>query len=672
MRARISQTLSEWKIRKRFVADSLSRSRHFTNTHQETDMTRHFPALPLYAALLSAGLLAGCTAPGRINVVSIQPLASGLDAKNRIMPGAQAAFEVRIKDKDGKVFSTSDNSLSWDDLTITAANASFDRASGKLTFRQDVGQTPDSRYQINVTYKHAPEIKGVLSVQPDWALILGPAPDQVASLSVTLEGYKDGDRMSPGISVPLKVEVKDLEGRYFGLGDTRNPLPIERLDIETQNMDFSRQNLSLSSGNDKKATEGVGYGVSVKYRGNPVQTYTARFQPDFQLVEGPDAKDVQDIFFGEQTLKVTSAIPGFSVPLQFQVKDKEGRIYTYPRPGNQPTMPANKIRIIGENLVFNETSNQLQLKNSYQGMVGKAYKVFATYEGRDDIVTSHTIQPDFLHGLPLMENHAIELIGGKGGDGRGGQNGSNGPNGSASPVGLGGSGASGTDGTHGGPGRNGQHGPAIQVLSQEVRTLDGQHRLALVEVTGPGQSPKYYLRQLNERPLQVTSIGGAGGDGGNAGNGGNGGNGGDGKYGGGSGGRGGNGGNGGNGANGGNGGKVLVLVSTPDMETAFIPLSQGGEGGKGGEGGVGGKGGSAGSILYAKDAASGNNTSSGSSPAQPIPLAATGSEGSSGANGAYGVPGNRGDDGAVEIRVDQKAGDVIRRAPKSLVENVLY
>jgi hypothetical protein len=53
-------------------------------------------------------------------------------------------------------------------------------------------------------------------------------------------------------------------------------------------------------------------------------------------------------------------------------------------------------------------------------------------------------------------------------------------------------------------------------------------------------------------------------------------------------------------------------------------------------------------------------------------LAATGSEGSSGANGAYGVPGNRGDDGVVEIRVDPKAGDVIRRAPKSLVENVLY
>jgi hypothetical protein len=631
-------------------------------------MHPHFTALPLYVALLGAGLLSGCVTNGQINVASIQPIASGLDAKQRIVPGKSTAFEVRIKDKEGKVFSTSDNSLSWDDLEITATNASFDRASGKLTFRQDIGQLPESRYKINVTYKPAPDIKGELSVLPDWAMLLGPAPGEVASMLVGVEGFKDGDRMAPGLSLPLKIEVKDIDGRYFGLGDAKHALPIERLDIETVNMDFSRQNLSLSGSTDKKALEGAGYGVTVKYRGNPIHAYTARFQPDFQLIEGPDAKNVQDLYFGDATLKVTSAVPGSQIPLQFQIKDRDGRVYTYPRQGNQPTLLASRMRIIGENLSYDEATSQLKLNDNYAAMVGKTYKLFATYEGRDDMVTSHVIQPDLLHGLPLMEGHAIELQGNKGSDGRAGQNGSSGPNGSASPVGLGGAGASGTDGTHGGPGRNGQHGPSIQVLSQEVRTLDGQNRLALIEVTGPGQSPKYFLRQLNDRPLQITSIGGAGGDGGNAGNGGRGGNGGDGKYGGGSGGRGGNGGNGGNGSNGGNGGKVLVLVSTPDMETAFIPLSQGGEGGKGGDGGVGGKGGAAGSILAAQPEAS----SQGNSNAQQVPLAATGSEGSSGANGAYGVPGNRGDDGSVEIRVDQKAGDVIRRAPKSLVENVLY
>ena len=631
-------------------------------------MKRRFTVPQLFAALMIAGLLAGCTTPGRINVASIQPIAGGLDAKQRVVPGKQVPLEVRLRDKDGKVYSTSDNSLAWDDLEIVASNATFDRASGKITFLRDISQSPDSRYKINVVHKHAPDIKGVLTVAPDWALILGPAAADVASMQVAVEGFKDGDRMAPGLVLPLKVEVKDNEGRYFGLGDASNNLPIERLDIETVNMDFSRQNLTLSGINDRKSVEGVGYGVTVRYRGNPIQAYTARFQPDFQLVEGPDAKDVQDIYFGEPTAKVATAIPGAVVPLQFHVKDREGRVYTYPRQGNQPTLLASKMRIIGENLVYDEAASQLKLSGGYQAMVGKAYKVFATYEGRDDMVTSHVIQPDFLRGLPLMENHVIELKGNKGADGRAGQNGSDGPNGSASPVGLGGAGASGTDGTHGGPGRNGQHGPSIQVLSQEVRTLDGQSRLALIEVTGPGQSPKYFLRQLNERPLEITSIGGAGGDGGNAGNGGNGGNGGDGKYGGGSGGRGGNGGNGGNGSNGGNGGKVLVLVSTPDMETAFVPLSRGGEGGKGGDGGIGGKGGSAGSILVIKK--EGENKESSTS--QQVPLAATGSEGSSGANGAYGVPGNSGDDGLVEIRVDQKAGDVIRRAPKSLVENVLY
>jgi hypothetical protein len=626
-----------------------------------------FPALPLYVALLGVGLLAGCSTPGGINAVSLQPIASGVDAKNRIAPGKETAFEVRIMDKAGKTFSTSDNSLSWEDLEITAANASFDRASSKLTFGQDIGQTPDSRYKILVTYKPVPDIKGELSIVPDWALILGPAASDVASMFVAVDGFKDGDRMAPGQILPLKVEVKDNEGRYFGLGDSKNNLPIERLDIETVNMDFSRQNFTLSGINDRKTVEPAGYSVSVKYRGNPIQSYTARFQPDFQLVEGPDAKDVQDIYFGEATATVTSAIPGSVVPLQFQVKDTAGRVYSYPRQGNNPTLLPGKMRIIGENLTYDAAGSQLKLKDSYQAMVGKSYKLFATYEGRDDIVSSHVIQPDFLNGLPLMESHIIELRGNKGSDGRPGQNGSHGANGSVSPVGLGGAGASGTDGTHGGPGRNGQHGPSIQVLAQEIRTLDGQKRLSLIEVTGPGQAPKYYMRQLNERPLEISSIGGGGGDGGVAGNGGNGGNGGDGKYGGGSGGRGGNGGNGGNGSNGGNGGKVLVLVSTPDMETAFVPLSRGGEGGKGGDGGIGGKGGSAGSILYAQTESDkqSNNT-------QQVQFAATGSEGSSGANGAYGVPGNNGDDGAVEIRVDQKAGDVIRRAPKSLVENVLY
>ncbi len=630
-------------------------------------MHPHFTALPLYVALLSVGLLAGCTSPGGINAVSLQPIASGLDAKNRIAPGKETAFEVRIKDKAGKTFSTSDNSLSWDDLEITAANASFDRSSSKLTFGQDVGQTPDSRYKIRVTYKPAPDIKGELSIVPDWALILGPAASEVASMFVAVDGFKDGDRMAPGQILPLKVEVKDNEGRYFGLGDSKNNLPIERLDIETVNMDFSRQTFTLSGINDRKTVEPAGYSVSVKYRGNPIQTYSARFQPDFQLVEGPDAKDVQDINFGEATATVTSAIPGSVVPLQFQVKDRDGRVYTYPRQGNQATLLPSKMRIIGENVQYDEAGMQFKLNENHQAMVGKIYKVFATYEGRDDIVSSHVIQPDFLHGLPLMESHVIELRGNKGSDGRPGQNGSHGANGSVSPVGLGGAGASGTDGTHGGPGRNGQHGPSVQLLAQEVRTLDGQKRLSLIEVTGPGQAPKYFLRQLNERPLEISSIGGGGGDGGAAGNGGNGGNGGDGKFGGGSGGRGGNGGNGGNGSNGGNGGKVRVLVSTPDMETAFVPLSRGGEGGKGGDGGIGGKGGSAGSILYAQPEADKQSNN-----VQQVPLAATGSEGSSGANGAFGVPGNNGDDGSVEIRVDQKAGDVIRRAPKSLVENILY
>ena len=633
-------------------------------------MNRHFSLAPLCAALLGAALLSGCLNTGRIKVATIEPVAVGLDARNRIVPGERTQFEVRIKDKDGKVYSTADSSLSWDDLDVAVTGATLDRSSGELTFLRDVGQEPESRYNVSVTYKPDPEIKGELQVQPDWAPVLGPRPDDVAGMNISLDGYKNGDFLAPGLPVRLTVQVMDKEGRAFLLGGKQNKLPVERLDIATENMDFSRTALTFTGVNDKQATAGQGYQITIKYSGNPDYIYTAALTPDYKSLEGPAPADVQDISFGEATFKVKTAVPGALVPIQFQVKDREGRVYVYPREGHLPTVLPGKIRIIGENLSYEESSHNLKMSSKYQPMVGKTYRVFATYEGRDDLVASHVIEPDLLNGLPLMETDIVELHGKKGSNGRYGQTGSIGPNGTTSPVGLGGAGASGTDGTHGGPGRNGQNGPAIQVLAQEVRTLDGVSRLTLLELTGPGMAPKYYLRKLAGRPLQVTSIGGIGGDGGSAGDGGDGGNGGDGKYGGGSGGRGGNGGNGGNAGNGGNGGKVMIMVSTPDMETAFIPLSQGGEGGKGGDGGKGGKGGTAGAILTINQ----DSSSSGSreSSNQPLQLAATGSEGSSGANGAYGVPGNRGDDGNVEVRVDQKAVDIIRRAPPSLIENVLY
>jgi hypothetical protein len=274
-----------------------------------------------------------------------------------------------------------------------------------------------------------------------------------------------------------------------------------------------------------------------------------------------------------------------------------------------------------------------------------------------------------LHELPIMEAQTIEFKGNPGSPGRIGQNGSSGTNGQSSSIGLGGAGAAGIDGMHGSPGGDGLKGPNVQVLAHEVRTLDGDRRLLLIEATSSDQTPRYFLRPLNAPPLRIATMGGVGGDGGNGGNGGNGGHGGDGKFGGGSGGRGGNGSNGGIGGNGGSGGKLIILVSNPDLQTALFPVSVGGEGGRGGGFGQGGKGGSAGSILAPPP----NKKSGGwfsSSESTAIPLAATGSEGSQGAYGLDGVPGKRGDDGIVEIRVDEKAADVLRRVPKNLIEQV--
>lgn len=613
-----------------------------------------------------AMLLAGCasTSGVRIEGGRMEIIVADHQAGSRIKPGTVVALEVRITDAEGKQATTRDNSLGWVDLAVSGTNAKVGGAGQSIEFLADRAGFVGDAYQITVFHKKFPKVRQQIALRPDWAAVLGPDPENVRSLKFALPEAPDGTPLIPLNPYKVVVEVVDDEGRIFSTDPApgvSSGLPLDRLVIARSNLEFDAQRMVVQGAMDEIKVNAEGYTLKVAYRGRPEMAQERRFAADLAALIGPDPANVAELRLDPVTSDVKTAVPGTEVTFKLSVVDKAGRAYYFPRQANKPTFLSNRLRVLGENLRFDDKKSVLLLRDSYQQMVGKRYRMIAVYEGRDDLPLVHVIEPDMLSGLPLMSEGALDFVGTSGVHGRDGTNGSGGAYGNTNPHGIGGSGASGTDGTSGGHGRNGQHGPAIQVLAHEVRTVDGRNRLALIEVTGPGMVPKYFLRPLAAGPLQITSQGGKGGNGGAGGDGGDGARGGDGRVGGGSGGSGGRGGNGGNGGTGGNGGRVMVLVSNTDLESVFVPLSRAGEGGLGGDGGKGGRGGSAGLILATAKEIDSKGLA-----------ASTGSEGSNGSNGSFGMPGNQGNDGSVEIRLEGRAADVVRRAPNSLTRNVLF
>ena len=208
-------------------------------------------------------------------------------------------------------------------------------------------------------------------------------------------------------------------------------------------------------------------------------------------------------------------------------------------------------------------------------------------------------------------------------------------------------------------------GPNLRVLAREVRTIDAQTRLVLFEVRAPGTRPEYYVRTIDAPPVTIVTHGGTGGTGGDGGGGGNGGDGGDGYYSG-DGGDGGNAGGGGDGGDGGNGGTLNLILTTHELEKAFILDSQGGAGGSGGQEGLAGQPGIPGSV---DEWTTGDEVK----PPKDAPPPEVGAYGNEGNIGYTGRSGHDGLPGMVELSVDEsQASALVRRVPEEIREVVLY
>ncbi|MBM3555913.1 MAG: hypothetical protein FJX47_10210 [Alphaproteobacteria bacterium] len=574
------------------------------------------------------------------------------DAHDRVRPGATVDLKIEVRDEDGVVHKAGAPMLPAKDLVVTAKNADFDPAKMQLTLSPDFDRVGlGGTYEVTVALREHPAFAVTKTYKADWAVIRGPEPGDVASFSAEIEGVRQGETLIPGRAYNLLVKLTDGTGREFTNAGGMRTIPGARLEFTVANMAVEQNGRIVRPFREKARVSGNEFAVEVGYKGRATGTQKLAYPVDFATVEGPEPRDVASIQIIGGLSGQARFAPGENSRLDVMVTDTKGRRFATAQAQGVYELPRARLAVRrADNLAIDQGTGAVRFNDDYRSLVGKTFGIEIAYVGRQDAAAVFQAPPDFVKALPFM---TANDLGAQGEAGRGGNDGSAG---ASSGSGRGGSGR---DGARGG---TGTRGPNIRVMAQEVRAMDGQTRLALIEVRVTGQEPKYYLRRQGGQPLKVVSVGGRGGKGGGGGQGGNGG---DGGFTTGSnprsGGDGGDGGSGGEGGRGGDGGAIEALISTPDLERVFVLDSQGGPGGDGGSPGFGGRGGSGGTGMQRIQM----GTTSFNMPV----FGSAGGPGSMGSNGPRGDVGNPGQTG---IKVDEGANDIARRAPRDLTRFLLF
>ena len=565
------------------------------------------------------------------------------------------------------------------DLSVEVKGGTYDAATGEIRFSAERAQIPAEGYEVVIV--HTDGARAVQRFRPDFARIDGPDPGDVVWFDISLQWLKDGSlypiaedtALIPGEEYRLYIEADDRDGRRFNSADDGFPIPAKRVELTLTGFAASGRNEYGLFARHGLGADQATYGIRAVYGGGegPVKTLSFRFDP--AISEGPDAGMIDQLgILGDLALDDPIS-PGAVKQLKIRVTDTFGRIWTLGLEGrgshltNEFPLPLSRLEIGVEHATYDPGTSNVHFSADARAMLGKEYRITARYAGEAGLEVQKSYAPDFLSIVPLMEEDELTYTGLPGREGREGRDGQQGSRGNDSNrvLGRGGSGRPGGHGTAGQNGARGSPGPNLRVIAREVRTLDARERLVLFEVRAPGMRPEYYVRSIDAPPVTIVTRGGTGGTGGNGGSGGNGGNGGDGYYSG-DGGDGGNAGGGGDGGDGGNGGTINLILTTHELEKAFVFDSQGGAGGAGGEEGVAGQPGIPGSV---------DNWAAGGDVKIPkeAPPPEVGAYGNEGNIGYTGRPGHDGLPGLVELSVDEsQASALVRRVPEEIREVTLH
>lgn len=630
------------------------------------------------AGVLVLGIAAGCAAPSVVENVGFDVVT----AENRTMapdslmrPGARVRVDrIRLTDSQG----ASRQPETAGEVSVEVRGGAYDAATGEIVFSDDRGAVPPEGYEVTVI--HPDGARSVQRFKADFALVDGPDAPDVESFRIALLWRQDGTPyeipegtpLIPGEEYEIRAVATDVHGRKFASMDPNYPLPPDRLEMTLTG--FTRVDpgtTGLIARSDIGAPR-ASYEVAAVYGGDTRHAGTLSFPFDPAIAGGPDPEAVAGLEMSGGLAGGDPMRPGAVEPLQVRVTDMHGRTWVLGLAGrgshldHEYPLPFSRLTVETEHVDYAPSASEVRFNADARAMLGQEYRITVRYGDDPRLTLDRTFAPDFLSIVPLMAEDELGYAGtgGRAGrDGRDGQQGSRG-NDSARVLGRAGDGRAGGHGTSGQNGARGSPGPNLRIIAREVRTIDARERLVLFEVRAPGVRPEYYIRSIDAPPVTIVSNGGPGGRGGGGGHGGEGGNGGDGYYSG-DGGDGGNAGGGGDGGDGGNGGTINLILTTHELEKAFVLDSRGGAGGLGGEEGRAGQPGIPGSVdSWTADDDKQN---------KDLPPPEVGAYGNEGNIGYTGRAGHDGLPGMVQLAVDEtQAAALVRRVPQSLQDVILY
>ena len=640
-------------------------------------MAGHAGGRTVVAALVLALAAAGCATTSVVEDVRfamVTPQDGTKPPDSLMRPGTTLKVgQVTLTDAQG----TTRAPETPGEISVEVKGGTYDAQTGEVTFSKDPNAVPPEGYEVAVV--HADGARSVQRFKPDFALILGPSPEDVRSFRIgliwrengTVYSIEEGTPLIPGEEYELRAVADDVHGRKFTSTDSNYPIPAERIEMTLTGLRPTGSNDNRLLAEDSVAPE-ARYAVAARYGGVSTHVGTLSFPFDAAIAEGPEPDAVAGIEFVGDLAAESSISPGAVKNLQVRIFDAAGRSWTLGLEGrgshvsNEFSLPRSRLVVQAENVAYGTASSEVRFNEDARAMLGKEYRVLVRYADDPRLEVENTYAPDFLSIVPLMETDELPhagVAGRAGREGRDGQQGSRG-NDSARVLGRAGDGRAGGHGTSGQNGARGSPGPNLRIIAREVRTIDARERLVLFEVRAPGVRPQYYIRSIDAPPVMIVTRGGAGGPGGAGGNGGEGGNGGDGYYSGDSG-DGGNAGAGGDGGDGGNGGTMNLILTTHELEKAFVLDSQGGVGGSGGEEGTSGQPGIPGSVD--------NWTATDDNKNKDLPPPEMGAYGNEGNIGYTGRAGHDGLPGLVQLAVDEtQAAALVRRVPQDLQKVILY
>lgn len=602
-----------------------------------------------------------------------------------LVPGQPIRMTVSVTDMNGHLHTDAQESFDPSLMSVQTTFVEYNRSSRTITPEADPQKVAGGRYKITVQYGH---LKVTKTYAADFAVILGPAPEEVVDLSVALGEEGAPQFLIPGRRVKLHVSVTDVKGRVFRTDGGHLKLPLSRIQVAAEGMVWEPRDLTFMPDDNFEQMRGRTYKVSVHYQDRPDLTDTKTAVPDFASLRGPEPADISSLAVTVGDVgDLATLSPGAKVPLKVTVTDVYGREFSTVQ--GTKKLPKDRLKVEASHINYDPGTFVLHCEPNAKKMIGETFSVTVSYHGRDDLRVTKTLAPDFLGSVKHLFLSGNELVfsGKPGGPGKPGNSGRDGHNGrdNLGEYQSGGQGESGINGDSGGPGQNGWAGPRVQASATLVDSLDGKERLILLSVVAGAGSPQYVLRRLSDPPLRIVSTGGSGGGGGVGGNGGKGGKGGDG-FNSGSGGNGGDGGTGGQGGSGGPGGEIELIVPIQELRDNFLLESPPGHGGPGGQPGRQGNGGASGTVRAALEAAKGaasaaNRLRGGLSIGNVLGAVAdlnqatsgtSGSPGHEGQAGYEGQPGPNGNPGKVNIKEDAQSLSVRDQVPAEILGALVF